>query len=136
MLADHTTANRRSLTNRSKVTNGTRLLVGVDGRSEQGRRYFDLMVSFASDLGGVEGLSEAEMAVVRQAAALTAQSERMQAGVLNDTGVDAEQLTRLLNSQQRALKALAAIGRRRAEKAKPTLAQHLAAKAAREAAGA
>ncbi|SEE09125.1 hypothetical protein SAMN05519104_5181 [Rhizobiales bacterium GAS188] len=113
MLAEHPTIARPSRTNRSKVTNGTRMLAGIDGRSEQGRRYRDLMRSFASDIGGLQSLNESEMAMVRQAAALTAQSERMQADVVNDAGVDAEQLTRLLNSQKRALGALETIKRRR-----------------------
>jgi hypothetical protein len=133
MLAGHTEIARPSLTNRSKVTNGTRLLIGVDGRSEQGRRYRDLIESFAADLGGFGKLSEAEKGLVRQCAALTAQSERMQAAIVRGDPVDDEQVTRCLNSQTRALRALATMASRRTKHrdvAKPSLRERLVAREA------
>jgi hypothetical protein len=69
---------RTSTHNRSRITNGSELLRGVDGRSAEGRRYRDLTEAFRAEFG--LGASEGEMAVIRLAAALTVQSETLQAG--------------------------------------------------------
>jgi hypothetical protein len=138
MLADRNALVRRSFTNRtakarSKVTNGRLLLVGVDGRSEQGRRYRDLVESLASDLGGFDQLSEAAKGLVRTCAALTARAEHIQAAVVRGDPVDDEQLTRLTNAQTRMLRALAALASGRAKPsdiAKPSLRERLAAREA------
>jgi hypothetical protein len=61
---------RTSTRNRSRVTNGSELLRGVDGRSAEGRRYRDLTEAFRVEFG--LGASEREMAAIRLAAALTA----------------------------------------------------------------
>jgi hypothetical protein len=68
----------RKATARSAVTNG-KTFVGVDGRSRHARRYYDLIADLARDLGG--NLSTAEMAIVRQAAALTVRAEELQAAI-------------------------------------------------------
>jgi hypothetical protein len=138
MLADRTaliwpsSRSRSAKKNLSKVTNGTRLLVGVDGRSEQGRRYRDLVASYGRDLGGFDQLSEAAKGLVRTCAALSARAEHMQAVVVRGDPVDDEQLTRLLNSQTRALKALGTLASRRAKPdvAEPSLRERLAAREA------
>ena len=57
------------------VTNGAKMIAGVDGRSAEARRYRDLAMSFADDCGGAASLTEAQRALVAQAAALTVQSE-------------------------------------------------------------
>jgi hypothetical protein len=111
----------RSLTNRSRVTNGTRLLEGIDGRTPSARRFRDLIDSFASDLGGMQQLSEAERALVKQAASVTIRAEQLQAGIVRGDAVDPDELIRLSNTSRRLL---ASIRRRAAPK--PTLADHLA----------
>jgi hypothetical protein len=70
---------RTSTHNRSRITNGSELLRGVDGRSAEGRRYRDLTEAFRAEFG--LGASEREMAAIRLAAALTVQSETLQAGL-------------------------------------------------------
>jgi hypothetical protein len=45
---------------RSKITNGSSLLPGVDGRSPWVRRAKDIIASHLSDLGGEENTSAAE----------------------------------------------------------------------------
>jgi hypothetical protein len=42
--------------NRSAATNGIVVLEGVDGRSPEGRRFRDLLVAYAEEIGGVEAL--------------------------------------------------------------------------------
>lgn len=96
----------RSRTLRSRITNGSQLLAGIDGRSAPARRYRDLCLSLADDLGGAATLTEAQSALVRQAAAMIVQSERLQADVIRGETVDCEQLTRLANAATRILSRL------------------------------
>lgn len=112
----------RSPTLRSRVTNGSQLLANVDGRTADARRYRDLTMSLADDLGGAAGLTEAQRALVRQAAAMIVQSERLQSAVLRGELVDCEQLTRLANA---ATCILARLGIKRREPVKlGPLAEH------------
>jgi hypothetical protein len=85
------------------VTNGKRLLEGVDGRSAEARRYRDLCLSYADDLGGASALTEAQKTLVRQAAALSVQSEAMAAAMIRGEPVSDEQMTRVANSLSRTL---------------------------------
>src|SRR5664280_906739 len=64
---------------RSRVSNGTTLLPGVDGRSTWVRRLRDLIALHLADLGGDDQVSEAERSIVRRAATLTVELERMEA---------------------------------------------------------
>ena len=131
MSARHANA-ERSPTLRSRVTNGSQLLAGVDGRTADARRYRDLTMSLADDLGGAAELTEAQRALVRQAAAMIVQSERMQSAVLRGELVDIEQLTRLANAATRILSRLGV--KRRHVDTTPSLAEYLASKSAGKAA--
>jgi hypothetical protein len=91
---------------RSRVSNGSQLLANVDGRTAAARRYRDLTISLADDLGGAASLTEAQRALVRQAAAMIVQSEKLQSEVLRGEIVDCEQLTRLANAATRILSRL------------------------------
>ena len=82
MQKDHSPGITRSLTNRSRVTNGTRMLEGVDGCSPSARRFRDLVDSFAHGLGGMKQLSEADRPLVKQAASLTVRAEQLQATIV------------------------------------------------------
>ena len=93
---------RASTRNRSRITNGSELLRGVDGRSAEGRRYRDLTEAFRAEFG--LGSSEREMAAIRLAAALTVQGETLQAAIVRGERVAEEELTRALNAQARALR--------------------------------
>ena len=95
-----------SPTTRSRVTNGSEMLPGIDGRSDRARRYRDLAVAFADELGGEAALSEPDKAAVRLAAALTVHSEDLQAKIVRGEAVDEEQLTRITNTVGRALAGL------------------------------
>jgi hypothetical protein len=96
-------AAKRSPTLRSRVTNGKDLLPDVDGRTAAARRYRDLAISIADDLGGAASLTEAQTALVRQASAMIVQSEALQGQILRGELVDCEQLTRLANAATRIL---------------------------------
>ena len=64
---------------RSRVTNGSKLLPLSDGRSATARRFRDLYEDISADLGGVAMLSEGQRQLIRRAAMLSAESERMEA---------------------------------------------------------
>jgi hypothetical protein len=91
---------------RSAVTNDPLMLRGVDGRSMVARRYRDVAIALADDLGGQDRLSEPSKILVRQAAALTVQVETLQSKIVVGGDVDLEQLTRLSNVLGRTLQRL------------------------------
>jgi hypothetical protein len=69
----------RSSKLRSKLSNGSKLLPMTDGRSATARRFKDLVEDIAADLGGKDHLSEGQRQLIRRAAMLSAESERMEA---------------------------------------------------------
>jgi hypothetical protein len=95
-----------STRNRSAISNGSWRLEGVDSRSALGRRFRDLCVSFANDLGGDSTLNEPQRALIRQVAAVTVESEKLQASIVRGESVDPENLVRLNNLQARLVKHL------------------------------
>lgn len=95
-----------STRNRSAISNGSWLLEGVDNRSALGRRFRDLCQSFADDLGGAASLNEPQRALIRQVAAVTVESEKLQASIVKGESVDPENLVRLNNLQARLVKQL------------------------------
>jgi hypothetical protein len=55
----------------SQVTTGKRCFVDLgDGRSAWGRRWRDLCLSHANDLGGTEILTEVQVSIIKRVAAL------------------------------------------------------------------
>lgn len=122
----------RPLKLRSRVTNGSKLVAGVDGRSAEARRYKDVAMSLADDLGGAAGLTEAQRALVRQAAAMIVQSEKLQGAMLRGEEVSDEQMTRVANSLARTLSRLGI--RKRADR-KLSVPEYLAQRDARRAEG-
>lgn len=89
---------------RSRVTNGSVALAGVDGRSAKARRYRDLVDALTVELGGE--LSEAERLQVRNAATLQLHSEELTAALVRGEPVDPEEITRAANGATRALRGL------------------------------
>ena len=64
---------------RSRITNGSALLQGVDGRSPWVRRCKDVIAAHLSDLGGEDNTSAAERSIIRRASVLTVELERLEA---------------------------------------------------------
>jgi hypothetical protein len=104
---------RNSTTNRSAVTNGSKLLVGIDGRSPTARRFRDLVQAYRAEIGG--DLSQPEMAMIKTAAGLSLSAELMQAQIVNGISVNADDLIRLSSEVRRILDAIAekAAGKRK-----------------------
>jgi hypothetical protein len=114
----------RPLTVRSSVTNDPLSIRGVDGRTDEARRFRDLVIAFVDDLGGVEQASEADKALARQAAAAVVASEKVQARIIAGDTVDLEQATRFANIAGRHLSALRT--RHKPAKTGPSLAAIIA----------
>jgi hypothetical protein len=114
-------------TSRSKVSNGTRLLQNVDGRTSSARRFRDLVRAYEGEVGG--NLTEVERGLIRQAAALTFKAETLQSDLVNGNPVDGDQLIRLTGTAKRILSAL---GEKASKRKAPalTLQDHIAQRAA------
>jgi hypothetical protein len=94
---------------RSRVTNGAAILPGVDGRSTWVRRLRDLMGLHLADLGGSDHVSEAERSIIRRAATLTVELERLElkfATAGEADPFDLELYQRTANSLRRLLEAV------------------------------
>jgi hypothetical protein len=80
----------------SRVSSGRNLFAeGGDGRSAWGRRWRDLCLSHASDLGGAEILSEAQVSLIKRAAAVECELELQEARRSEGQVIDIEQYARL-----------------------------------------
>ena len=91
---------------KSRITNGSALLPGVDGRSPWVRRCKDVIASHLSD---TPDASAAERSIIRRASVLTVELERMErqfalAGEADADDLDAYQ--RCANSLRRLLEAV------------------------------
>lgn len=91
-------------TTRSAVSNRSRLLQNVDGRSSSARRFRDLVTAFEAEIGGE--LSELERGLVRQAAALSLKTEQMQESIVRGEAIDSDTLIRLSGEARRILTSL------------------------------
>jgi hypothetical protein len=63
---------------RSSVSNGSRLLPGVDNRSVWVRRCVDLMADLTSDKGGQSEVTTAEAMLIRRAAVMSVELEALE----------------------------------------------------------
>jgi hypothetical protein len=65
----------------SDATDGrrTKLLPMTDGRSATAKRFKDLYLDISQDLGGLDQLSEGQKQLIRRAAMLSAECERLEA---------------------------------------------------------
>lgn len=94
--------------NRSLVTNRRRLLPTGDLRSAHARRFRDLCKIYGADLGGLDGLAEGDLTLVRTAAGLTVESERLQCLIVEGKGVNHDAIVRLSSETRRVLERLEA----------------------------
>jgi len=83
---------------RSALSNGSRLLQHLDGRSAPARRFRDLQASIASDLGGVDNCTELQIQLIRSAAGLTILRETLDARTANGEQIDARRYCRVINT--------------------------------------
>jgi hypothetical protein len=118
---------RRKDPGRSRVTNGTTLLLGVDGRSAWIRRCKDLIAEHLVDLGGEDNASAAERSIIRRASVLTVELEQLEAKFATAGQSSSEDLDLYQRTAGGLRRLLEAIGiQRRPRDVTPTLDQYLA----------
>jgi hypothetical protein len=89
---------------RSKVTTGRKAFADIgDGRSPWARRWSDLIFAHASDLGGPDALSEAQISLCRRAAAIECELEAMEGHMSAGQPIDIGQYARLVGCLCRLL---------------------------------
>jgi len=119
---------------RSRITNGRGLLPNVDGRTFWVRRFRDVNALHLADLGGQDNCSVAEQSIIRRAATLTVELERMetrlaQASEVPDSALHTYQ--QCSNSLRRLLEAVG-LQRRARDVTPPNLQTYLRNKEAAE----
>ena len=77
--ADRPAVDRPKDRQKSRITNGSALLPGVDQRCAWVRRAKDVIAAHLSDVGGVDNTSAAERSIIRRASVLTVELERLEA---------------------------------------------------------
>jgi hypothetical protein len=112
---------------RSAISNRSRLLEGVDGRSALARRYRDIVEAYVREAGG--SVSEVERDLIRQAAGLTLRAEQLQAGLVRGEDIDTDELVRASSTAKRLLETIRSKADAR-KPAGPTLPDWLAQRAA------
>jgi hypothetical protein len=121
---------RRSDRQRSRITNGSALLPGIDGRSAWVRRAKDIIEEHLADLGGEDNCSAAEQSMVRRIATLTVQLEAMEARFAsrfnNSTPISADDLDCYQRTASCLKRLYEAIGwKRRAKNITPSVESYL-----------
>lgn len=105
---------------RSAVSNGTRLFVDKKVSGAYARRYADLISDFVYDLGGPEAVGAMKMSLIRRAAALTLEAERLETSLAMGEPVDVDLLSRISGQLRRLGEA---VGLDRVQKKPPTIAE-------------
>jgi hypothetical protein len=110
---------------RSSITNGSKLLAGIDGRSAWVRRCKDVLSAHLSD---IPDASAAERSIIRRAAVLTVELERLEAQFAVAGEADPETLDlygRVSGNLRRLLEAVG-LQRRARDVTLPSLREYLA----------
>jgi hypothetical protein len=86
---------------RSRVTNGSDVLPGIDGRGVIARRYRDIASAIVADQGGADRLAEARLQLIRRFAAAAVLAEQMEAALANGTPINISEHALLTSSMVR-----------------------------------
>jgi hypothetical protein len=90
----HRRAPTRAIRPRSAVTSGRQLFHDGNSKSAWSRRFHDLILGHIADLGGADLLSEAQFSLIRRAAAIETELERLDARLSRDEPVDMDAYSR------------------------------------------
>lgn len=104
-MSDITVVTDHKSKGRSRVSNGRKLLAGLDGRSSTARRYRDLLDHLIAEYSIT---SPMDMSLARRAASLCAWGEMQDARIVRGESVNSEMLIRAANSVRRIRRDLAA----------------------------
>jgi hypothetical protein len=111
---------------RSAVTSGRKLFVEGDPNSAWSRRFHDLVLGHVSDLGGADQLSEAQFSLIRRAAAIECELERLDARLSIGESIDLDSYGRCAGHLRRLFETLGV--ERKPRDVTPSLDQYLAMK--------
>jgi hypothetical protein len=75
----------------------------IDGRTRPALAFKAVVAELASDLGGADHLSRAQMELIRRAAGLSVLASQQEADILTGGSVDVEAYTGIANTQRRLL---------------------------------
>jgi hypothetical protein len=89
---------RRPSKQRSRVSNDTSLLAGIDQRSAVARRYKDITQAILIDQGGVDQCSESRLQLVRRFAAAAVLAEQMESRLANGEQINISEHALLCSS--------------------------------------
>ncbi len=78
----------------------------TDHRTQSARRFREIAFAVASDLGGIDNLSEIQRQLVRRLASLSLQAEELEAALVRDEDIDVSKFNSLTNTLQRVSAAL------------------------------
>lgn len=90
--SDNPRSSGKKPTARSRITNGSELLVGADGRTRWARRLRDVIDAYGRDCGDTGNITSARRALIRRAATLTVECEMQEARFANAGQADASDL--------------------------------------------
>jgi hypothetical protein len=111
---------------KSRVGNGSVLLPGVDGRSAWARRAKDVLSEHLLDLGGEDNTSAAERSIIRRAAVLTTELERLEVKFALAGEASADEIDLYARVSGNLRRPLEAVGlRRRPRNLTPNLKDYL-----------
>lgn len=114
---------RQPAKGRSAVSNGKRLHVIVPQGGKWSRRFRDVLGQIISDIGGHEGLSEAQRQLARRCATISICCERMEGEAAAGDTIDLEVYGKLADRLGRAFQRLGI--RRQSRDVTPTLSDYL-----------
>jgi hypothetical protein len=115
------TPEARKRKGRSRVTNHKDLLPDLDGRLPAARRFRDLVNSYIVDMGGLDCCSDIKLGLLRRLAAVTVQSELIEARMISGEQVDIGTLCTLASTSVRLATRLNPRLERVAKEVGPTL---------------
>lgn len=123
MPADSAALAPMSPTARSRISNGSAVLDGIDGRSSTARRFRDVLAEIVADLGGSDRLSEGQRQIARRCAMLAVECEKIEALGVAGEAIDLDTYGQLTDRIGRAFQRL---GLKRVAKPVMSLQEHLA----------
>jgi hypothetical protein len=107
---------------KSRITNGSALLPGVDQRGAWIRRCKDVIRAHLADMGGEDNTSAAERSIIRRASVMTVELERLEAKFAVEGEANERDIDLYIRGSGSLRRLLEAIGlQRRAKDIGPTL---------------
>src|SRR4029077_20245971 len=112
-ISDRRRTPSRAKRPRSAVTSGRQLFIEGNPHSAWSRRFHDLVLGHVGDLGGADLLSEAQFSLIRRAAAIECELERLDARLSAGEPVDLDSYGRCAGHLRRLFETIGVERRQR-----------------------